>query len=192
MLDVSGGVLAQEPCDEVSEHDSLVRLVVVGGRWNSSEIPEIPLPFVEFVILAAGVKEEHSRCTLDEPAAVESLDAPFSHCGQSFDHVRVGGLVGLYLHGGRFVGEWSDKTVSIAILFHGDWDLCLYHGIYSSNLVHFSSVFGAKKTGRKLQAACTLFATSQAHSKRRGFLTSRFTTDMNEEEWGYWEEEGTK
>ena len=39
--------LAQEPCDDVANHDGLVGLVVVPGRGDTSEVPQIGLPFVQ-------------------------------------------------------------------------------------------------------------------------------------------------
>ena len=71
--------LAQEPSNEISKDDGLVRLMIIWSGGNAGKVPEVTLPLVETGILAARVEEEDVGVALDEPATVEDLDACGAH-----------------------------------------------------------------------------------------------------------------
>lgn len=130
--------------------------MVVGWGGDTREVPEIALPLVEARVLAAGIEEQHVRCTLNQPASVEDLDPGGAHAIEGRGEVGVLGLLGLDLHGGGLVGEGADEGVAVAILGDSDRYFRLDDGVDAADLV----------------------LTSQAHSKRRGLRTSRLTSDM--------------
>lgn len=84
---------------------------------------------------AAGVEQEHAGRTLDQPAAVQTLDAFGAHAVQCGCEHGIGGLLRLDLHGGGFVHQRADEGVSITILCDGDGDLGFYDGVDASDLV---------------------------------------------------------
>lgn len=101
--------------------------------------------------------------------------------------MRVGGLGRFNLHGCRLVGQRTDQGVPVAILGDGDGDLGLDDRVDTSDCKGQSRMTSAGVQHEKVRSGCyePLLATSQAHSKRRAFLTSRFggsseTTDMVE------------
>ena len=57
--------LAEKPCNQVAKDDGFVRLMIVWGCGDASEVPQIALPLVEAMVLAAGVKEKDVRGALD-------------------------------------------------------------------------------------------------------------------------------
>jgi hypothetical protein len=73
--------------------------VVVWGRGDAGEVPEIALPLVETRVHGAYVKEQDAGCALDEPAAIQRLDACVAHCVEGCGEMGIGGLFSLYLHG---------------------------------------------------------------------------------------------
>ena len=102
--------LAEEPCNHVAKHNSLVCLVVVGRRGDTGNVPEVGLPLIEPsgmsadtatrtftngrfyvpVVAAASVEKEHAGGTLNEPATVEVLDAAVLHVLEGLSHGRSG------------------------------------------------------------------------------------------------------
>lgn len=70
---------SEEPGNNVTENDSLVGLVVTWWGWNASNVPEIRLPLIEMVVGGAGVEEQNSWSTVNEPASVGIGDAPLRH-----------------------------------------------------------------------------------------------------------------
>lgn len=72
-------IFSQEPCNKITENDSLVGLVVVWRSWDAGEVPEIAFPFVEALILRSCIKKKDARSSFDKPATVEDLDSTFSH-----------------------------------------------------------------------------------------------------------------
>lgn len=109
--------------------------MVVGGRGDAGQVPEVALPLIEAGVGAAGVEEEDAGVALDEPATVEDLDALGAHGVEGGEEMLVGGLLWLDLHGGSLVGEGADETVPVAEFLDGDGDLCLYDGVYAADLV---------------------------------------------------------
>lgn len=103
--------LAQEPCNQIAEDDSFVRLMVVGRTGNASGRPEVALPLVELVVAGAGVEEEHARCAVNQPSAVEGLDATVVHGLDGGYHGRVLGHDLLDFHGGRSAVERTQHGV---------------------------------------------------------------------------------
>ena len=95
--------LAEEPCDDVSKNDTLVRFVIAGGCWNPCQVPEIAFPFVQAMILATGIEEKNVGIAVDKPAAVEALDALHTHRFEGASDVGVGWLLCFHLHGSGFV-----------------------------------------------------------------------------------------
>lgn len=81
--------LSEEPSDQVTEYNGLIGLVVVGGRRNGREVPEVCLPFVQVAICGLGVDQQNPRGALDKPATIEYSDTAVSHrldcCGQFWD-----------------------------------------------------------------------------------------------------------
>jgi hypothetical protein len=90
--------------------------VVVGRAGDARKVPEVGLPLVETGVHAAGVEEEDLGVALDEPAAIEGLDALGLHGLEGAGDVWVGGLLWLDLHGSGLVGERADEAVSVAKL----------------------------------------------------------------------------
>ena len=84
--------LAQEPRDQVTEDDSFVSLVVIWRTGDASSRPKVALPLVELVVAGASVEQQHARCAVNQPSAVESLDATVVHRLDGCDHSRVFGL----------------------------------------------------------------------------------------------------
>lgn len=52
--------LAQEPSDNVTEHDGLIGLVVVTWSWDTREVPQIGLPFVHSSQRVSGSLRAHT------------------------------------------------------------------------------------------------------------------------------------
>lgn len=113
---LAGNVLAQEPSYDIAEDNCLVRFVVARGAWNSGEIPKIALPFVELIILTAGVEEQNVGSAFNEPSAIEGFDTTGSHLFESRLQMGIRGLLLVDLHGGSFVGKRADEAISVAIL----------------------------------------------------------------------------
>src|SRR5690242_12971436 len=67
--------LAKEPSDEIAKDDGVIGLVVVVGRWNGGNVPEVRFPFILVVAGRLEVKQKHARGTLDEPSPVDDVDA---------------------------------------------------------------------------------------------------------------------
>lgn len=108
--------------------------VVVRGARDACEVPEIALPLVQFVVLAARLEQDDVGRALDEPSAEEHLDAAFAHRRECLDHCGFSRLVGLDLHRRRLVRQRADEAVSVPILFDGDRNLGLDHGVNASDL----------------------------------------------------------
>ncbi len=131
-------IFAEEPRDEVAKHDSLVRLVVVGWARDASEIPQVALPFVKAVVLAAGIEQQDSGCALDQPSSVQRLDALGAHALEGGDHVRVRRFLLLNLHRRRLVRQWTDETVPVAVFADRDGDFCFDDCVDATNLFPMS------------------------------------------------------
>ena len=85
--------------------------------------------------MGACVEEEDVGISLNEPSAIESLDALCAHGVKRGSEVFVRWLDLLDLHGGGLVGEWADKTISIAKLRDGDGDFCFDDCVDPADLV---------------------------------------------------------
>jgi hypothetical protein len=48
--------LSEEPCDEITKDDRLVGFVVAWGRRNTSQVPQVPFPFIESTVRGAGIE----------------------------------------------------------------------------------------------------------------------------------------
>lgn len=139
-------VLAQEPRDEVPEHDRLVRLMVVRWGRDAREVPEVALPLVEEVVCAAGVEEQDARRALDEPSPVQDLDPARTHRLDSLFQGLVGGFLGLDLHRGGLVAEGTDEAVSVAEFGDGDGHLCLDDGVDTADCMRRGAVSSMSRT----------------------------------------------
>ncbi len=84
--------LSEEPGDEVAKNDSFVGLMIIRGRGDSGNIPEIALPLVEELVAGAGVDEQDTRSPFDQPAAVHQMDAAAPHRIHSRLDLKVFGL----------------------------------------------------------------------------------------------------
>jgi hypothetical protein len=91
--------LPEEPCDEVAKDDGLVGLVVIVGRRNGGNVPQIGLPLVHVTVCRLCVEEEDSGCALDQPAPIQDSDAAVFHGLDGRSKLGVGGLHGLDLDG---------------------------------------------------------------------------------------------
>lgn len=109
----------KEPSDEVAEDDGLVGLAVVGRGGNAGEVPQIRLPLVEPAHDAPGVEEQHPRTALDEPSAVEELDALVPHALEGALHLGRLWLDRFDLHRRRLVAERADEAIAVAIFLAG-------------------------------------------------------------------------
>ena len=114
--------------------------MIVRWRWDAREVPEIALPLVEVVVGAAGIEEEDAGGALDEPAAVETLDAAGAHGleGEGDGGVVLGRVLGLDLHGGGLVGEGPDEAVAVAVFGDGDGDFGLDDGVDAADWMMMS------------------------------------------------------
>lgn len=83
--------LTQEPCDNVSENDSLVGLVISRGRWNAGCGPQVALPLIQVTISGFSVEQKDSRCTVDKPSSIQSLNTASIH---GFHSLHKGGIFG--------------------------------------------------------------------------------------------------
>ena len=126
---------AQEPRNNISKHNRLVRFVIIWRSWDSSEVPEIALPFVKTGVLAAGIEEQDVGCAFYEPSTVKTLDASGTHRLERPGEVGILWLLRFNLHRGGFVAERADEAIAVAILGDGDGDLRLDDGIDSTNFV---------------------------------------------------------
>lgn len=73
----------EEPGDEVSEENSLVRLAVTLGRGDTGCAPQIRLPLSKPLPCSGQFEQKDSRSTLDQPSTVKVLDSSRFHCFQS-------------------------------------------------------------------------------------------------------------
>jgi hypothetical protein len=104
----SRAYISQEPGDEVSQDDRLVGFLVTWGTRNTSQVPEVRLPLVEFVVHAAGVEEQNMGVALDEPSSIENLYALSTHSVNGASQMLVCRFLCLDLHGGCLVGQRAD------------------------------------------------------------------------------------
>ena len=100
--------LAQKPGDQIPEHDGLVRLMIVRRSRDTRQVPQVAFPFVQLPVCRAGVEQDDLWRTLDEPAAIEHLDALLAHGVERELNGRILGLLGLDFHGRRLVGQGSN------------------------------------------------------------------------------------
>lgn len=162
LLEIPAGIFSQEPSNEVTEYNGFVGFVVIGRTGDASEIPEISLPFIEFVILAARVKEDNIGIPLNEPATEENLDTTVPHCGKSSHHDGIPGwLNGFDFHWCGLVGQRAHEAVSVPILFYGDRDLGFDNCVDPSNLqkpTSFGKVNASTRTYGQTAAKSTEYA----------------------------------
>jgi hypothetical protein len=111
--------------------------VVVGRGRDAGEVPEIALPLVYPRVLAASVEEENAGRALNEPTAVEALDASLPHRVERCGQMRVLRLLRLDFHRRGLVGERADEAVAVAELLHGDGHLGLDDGVDTADLVGY-------------------------------------------------------
>lgn len=135
MWSVFCSYLSQKPRDQVAKDNGLVGLGVAGRRGDSRRGPEIALPLVEPAVAGAGVEEEHAWGAVNQPSAVEHLDAAVVHRLHGRDQGRVLGLNGLDLDGRldllaeRFFPLLMEAARTDA-LFHGP--MSVYAAPYSA------------------------------------------------------------
>lgn len=72
--------LSEEPGHQVSKDDSLVRLIVVGRRGDTSALPQVGFPFVHELVSSLGVNQQDARSAFDEPSPIEHANPPGLHC----------------------------------------------------------------------------------------------------------------
>jgi len=109
--------------------------VVAGWGRDSSQVPQIAFPFVEAVVLAAGIEEEDVGVTVDQPATVKTLDALDAHRLEGGSDVGIGWLLRLHFHGGGLVRKGADEGIPVAKLGDGDGHFGLDDGVDATNLV---------------------------------------------------------
>ena len=83
--------VSEEPCDDVTEDDRLVGLMIVGWSGDSRKVPEVAFPLVNLVVHAARVEQQHPGVPFDQPATVETLDTMCAHRGDRPSESVVGG-----------------------------------------------------------------------------------------------------
>lgn len=115
--------LAQEPCNQIAEDDSFVRLMVIRRTGNASGSPKVTLPLVELVVTGAGVEQEHTRRSIDQPASVQCLDAAVVHRLYGSHHGGIFGDDLFDFYGGGGAVERTEHGVVGAILGGGDLSL---------------------------------------------------------------------
>jgi hypothetical protein len=103
-VEISSTYLSQEPCDQVAKDDGFVGLRVAGRRGDTGNRPQIALPLVEVSVGSAGVEQEHAGSAINQPSAVQGLDAPVGHRLDGGDEGRVFGFYLLDLDGGLTFG----------------------------------------------------------------------------------------
>jgi hypothetical protein len=67
----------EKPSNQIAKGNCQVSFVVIGGRRDTSNIPEVSLPFVEFI--SVEVKQQDERGALNEPFSKEKLDSMVGH-----------------------------------------------------------------------------------------------------------------
>lgn len=98
--------LSQEPCNQITEDNSLIGLMITNRRRNTSSSPKISFPFVQPFVTCSCIDQEDSWGTLDQPSSVHQLNASFLHRSNCIPH-RPGRWVQLF-HFYRSLARWSD------------------------------------------------------------------------------------
>jgi hypothetical protein len=71
--------LSKEPGNDVAKDDALVGFVVAGWCGYSCQIPEITFPFIDAVILAAGIEEKDVGVAINQPAPIKAFYSLYTH-----------------------------------------------------------------------------------------------------------------
>lgn len=131
----SSAHLAQEPCNQIAEDDSFVSFMVIRRAGNASSGPQVTLPLIELVVAGAGVEQQHARRAVDQPAAVECLDASVVHRLDGSHHSLVLGYDLFNFYRGRSAVKRAKHGVVGAIFGCGDLSLGLEDGIDATDAV---------------------------------------------------------
>lgn len=132
---IAASHLAQEPCDQVTEDDSFVGLVIIRRAGNAGSRPKVALPLVKLVVASAGVEQQHARCAVNQPSSVESLDATVVHRLDGSYHCRVFGHDFLDFDSCRGAVERTEHGVVGAIFGGGDLGLGFEDRVDATNAV---------------------------------------------------------
>jgi len=84
--------LAQEPGNQVAKDDGLVGLGIARRRGDASTRPQVALPLIQVSIGGARVEQKDARSAINQPPAIDGLDAPVVH---RLDRRRHGQVLGL-------------------------------------------------------------------------------------------------
>lgn len=117
--------LSQEPGDQVSKHDRLVRLWIIIRSRYTCQVPQIRLPFVQSRHHTTGIKEEDGWPSFNQPPSIEILYALRRHGSQCCAHLWRLGFRSFDLHRGRLVRQRTNQSVPLLVLCDSDWCLCL-------------------------------------------------------------------
>lgn len=128
--------LAKEPSNEITEHNSLVCLIIAMRCWDASSVPEIGLPFVQPPISRLCVDEQYSRGALNQPSAIYEVDPSGLHVVYGLGQLRYRRCKGFHFDSSlqrdqlasllrkaqsyRCSIKRADKSIAIAILSGGD------------------------------------------------------------------------
>lgn len=91
----------------------------MGGHADVGQVPEVRLPLVQLVGGRANVEEEDGGVAVDEPVAVDDLDALRSKGLEGLLEGELCGLLHFYLSAHQLLVEWADEKVAVAQLLNG-------------------------------------------------------------------------
>lgn len=162
--------------------------MIAGGRWNASDVPQIPFPLIQVPIARSSIDKKHSRGAFNQPAPIDHFNAPFLHRRNGVQEMRVGrrqffdfdsGLPSCQSPFDDFASPRSithrrsvqrpNECVSLSIFGRGHRCLGLQDGVDPADCARLVA-----SAYLRTQRVKPRLATSVATSKRTWFWVSRF------------------